>query len=79
MSEICTVQQLTALVIYRTSQLSVGWPPMISEDEIKSLNYDMIKIAEVEVKRGLVDFSLKIKKPDGNHTLIESSRGLIYN
>jgi DNA-directed RNA polymerase subunit K/omega len=79
MSEICTIQQLTALVIYRTSQLSSGKPPMISNEEIEKLNYDMIKIAEVEVKRGLVDFSLKIKRPGGDYTFIESSSELIYN
>lgn len=79
MPEVCTVQCLTALIIYRASQqLAMGHPPLISEEEVVKLNYDFIKIAELEIKRGLVSFSTKIKKPNGEFNLSESS-DMIFN
>lgn len=49
----------------RTLQLSGGELPRISKDECEKLFYDMQKIAEVEIERGLVDIQVKRVRPDG--------------
>lgn len=73
MPEICTIQALTSLVIARASQLSVGATPMISDEEMRKVNYDIVRIAEMEIKRGLVNFTTRIKKPNGEYNVTETT------
>jgi DNA-directed RNA polymerase subunit K/omega len=78
MPEVCTIQTMTALVIARANQLSTFASPLISEEEMRSVNYDIIRIAEMEIKRGLVHFTTHIKKPNGEYTVTDTTNMLFY-
>ena len=44
-------------VIYcRTHHLLQGFPPFLSDQQLKELNYDFVSVATEERRRGLLDY-----------------------
>ena len=73
---VCTKQALTALVVERAKHLSINSKFNICKlptHEIKSLGFNPLRIAEEEIRRGLVNFVIRYTNPSGEIVEVDSN------
>lgn len=70
---VCTQQALVALVSTRAKHLLSGRRPELNFAEIKKLNYNVLSIAEREIRDKLVNFTVRYTNPSGEIIEIESN------